>query len=62
MLPENATNKKVIWKSSNALVATVDENGKVTGHKIGLAKISATTEDGNYKAECTVAVSNNTSY
>jgi len=34
-----------------------DENGKVTGHIIGLAKISVTTEDGNYKTECTVAVS-----
>ena len=57
-LPTNATNKKVIWKSSDVLVASVDENGKVTGHLIGLAKISATTEDGNYKKECTVAVSN----
>ena len=58
LLPDNATNQKVIWESSNDLVASVDENGKVTGHKIGLAKISVTTEDGNYKAECTVAVSN----
>ena len=56
LLPGNATNKKVIWKSSNALLASVDDNGKVTGHKIGLAKISATTDDGNYKEECTVAV------
>ena len=59
ILPDNATNKKIIWKSSNALVASVDENGKVTGHKTGLAKISATTEDGNYMAKCTVVVSNN---
>ncbi len=56
LLPGNATNKKIIWKSSNTLVASVDDNGKVTGHKIGLAKISATTDDGNYKEECTVAV------
>ncbi|MBW9149412.1 5'-nucleotidase C-terminal domain-containing protein [Clostridium sp. CM028] len=56
LLPGNATNKKVSWKSSDTLVASVDDNGKVTGHKIGLAKISATTDDGNYKDECTVAV------
>ncbi|MBZ9608560.1 5'-nucleotidase C-terminal domain-containing protein [Clostridium estertheticum] len=56
LLPGNTTNKKVVWKSSNTLVASVDDNGKVTGHKIGLAKISATTDDGNYKEECTVAV------
>jgi len=57
LLPGNATNDKVIWTTSDDLVATVDENGKVTGHKIGLAKITATTEEGNYKDECTVAVS-----
>ena len=29
--PENATNQKVTWKSSDAAVASVDANGKVTG-------------------------------
>ena len=31
--PADATNKKVTWKSSDAAVATVDANGKVTAVK-----------------------------
>lgn len=34
----------VSWSSSNAKVATVDQNGLVTGHEAGTAKITATAE------------------
>ena len=44
--PENATNKKVNWSSSDTRVVTVDENGKVTAVGSGWAQIKATTEDG----------------
>ena len=62
VLPENATNKNIIWSSSNESVATVDQNGNVTaiaagGWGPGLAIITATTEDGGYKADCVVTVS-----
>lgn len=53
--PENATNKNVIWTSSNASVATVT-GGVVTGVKAGTATITATTVDGNKIATCTVTV------
>ena len=57
VLPENATNQKVSWKSSDESVATVDQMGLVTGHNNGFCTISATSEDGNYVAECEVTVS-----
>ncbi len=56
VLPENAANKKVSWSSSNTGVATVDQNGKVTGIGVGSAKITVTTEDGGKKATCSVTV------
>ena len=55
--PADATNKKVTWKSSNAAVASVDANGKVTGVKAGEATITVTTEDGGKTATCRVTVS-----
>ena len=57
VLPENATNRKVTWKSSNAAIATVDAAGKVTGVKAGEATITVTTEDGGKTATCKVTVS-----
>ena len=43
--PDNATNRKVIWTSSNKDVATVDDDGHVTALAIGSAKITVTTQD-----------------
>lgn len=55
--PSNAnTGKGIIWKSSNASVATVN-NGVVTGVSAGTATITATSE-GGFTATCTVTVSN----
>ncbi len=56
VLPANATNKNVTWTSSDNTVATVDTNGKVTAKKVGTAKITVTTQDGNKKAECIITV------
>ncbi|MCF0167320.1 MAG: Ig-like domain-containing protein [Bacteroidales bacterium] len=57
--PENATNKNVRWKSSDADVATVDNVGKVTAVMPGEATITVTTEDGCKTASCQVTVSKN---
>lgn len=54
--PDLAANKNVTWKSSDTAVATVDNNGKVTGVKEGTAKITVTTADGNKTASCDVTV------
>ena len=53
--PTNATNKNVVWTSSDTDVATVDA-GQVTAHNVGTAKITVITEDGNHVAECIVNV------
>lgn len=59
VLPENATNRNVIWSSNAPGVATVDSSGNVTAVAPGTATITVTTEDGNKTASCTVIVTNN---
>lgn len=54
--PANATNTNIIWSSSNEEVATVNQEGLVTAKSIGETTITATTEDGNFKATATIKV------
>lgn len=54
--PDDATNKRVTWTSSNKSVATVSSSGTVTAVSAGTATIKATTQDGNYQASCSVTV------
>ena len=53
--PDTLENKNVIWTSSDASVATVD-NGLITAKAPGAAVIIAKTEDGGYKDFCLVQV------
>ena len=53
--PANATNKAVIWKSSDETVAIV-VNGVVTPVGVGTAIITVTTTDGSYTASSLVSV------
>ena len=53
--PGNATNKNVIWSSSNETVASVTD-GKVSALKSGETTITVTTENGAKTAECTITV------
>jgi len=55
VVPSDATNQKVTWRSTNTAVATV-ENGTVTAVSAGNATITVTTEDGNHTARCEVTV------
>src|SRR5690554_5769746 len=54
--PTNEINKEVTWSSSDENVATVDENGLVTGVSAGEATITVKTVDGSHKAQTTVIV------
>ncbi|MCQ2173067.1 MAG: fimbrillin family protein [Bacteroidales bacterium] len=56
VLPADAFNKNFTWSSSNASVATVDENGKVTAMAEGETDITATTEVGELVATCKTTV------
>ena len=53
--PENATNKNLVWSSSNESVASVD-NGKISAHSAGRTSINVTNESGDAKASCSVYV------
>ena len=55
--PADATDKELTWTSSDATVATVDDNGKVTAVKAGTATVTVTTRDGGKTATCRVTVS-----
>ncbi|WP_197085478.1 Ig-like domain-containing protein [Cellvibrio sp. pealriver] len=55
--PANASNQNVTWASSNPSVASVDQNGLVTGNKPGSATITAKTVDGALTATASVSVS-----
>lgn len=54
--PANASIKDVSFATSDANVATVDANGKVTAVGNGTATITVTTNDGNKTAICSVTV------
>ena len=57
VLPENATKKKLEWKSSDPTVASVTENGKVTGKQPGECVITCSAADGyGASASCVVTV------
>lgn len=56
VLPSNATNTNVTFKSLNEKVVIVDANGVVTGVSEGNADIVITTEEGGFEAKCTVRV------
>ncbi len=57
VLPSNAENKSIVWSTSNASVATVDNNGVVTAVANGNATITAAALDGSGKSgSCTVTV------
>ena len=56
---DNGAEYTLAYKSSDEKVATVDQNGKVTAHKRGEAKITVTATDANgtvREAVCTVTV------
>ena len=63
IMPEYATNRNLTWNSNNSAVATIStlsdvgpSRGFVNGISPGIAIITATTQDGGFRAVCTVTV------
>jgi uncharacterized protein YjdB len=54
--PQHASNKAVVWRSSNPHAAVITNTGKVMANAAGRAIISATTVDGGKTAVFTVQV------
>lgn len=55
--PDNASNPKLVWTSTDKKVATVNKHGKIMGVKEGTAKIKVKAKDGSgAKAICVVKV------
>ena len=54
--PENTTDKSLAWSSSDAAVASVDENGVVTAVAVGSCVITATC--GEVAGTCAITVKN----
>ncbi len=56
IFPSNASNKNIIWESSDTSVAAVFNGGEVSANGPGTCTITATTVDGGYSYRCTVKV------
>lgn len=57
VLPADATNKELYWKSSDVhVVMTFDNFGLIVGQSVGTATVTATSADGQTSAQCTVTV------
>ena len=55
IIPENAMDNQVVWESSNEEIASVNQNGTITGISTGTAVITARTD--TITAQCNVRVS-----
>jgi uncharacterized protein YjdB len=56
VLPDDATDKTLVWNSSDDNIATVDSDGTVTAVAAGAATITATSNDGDITDHCVVTV------
>ena len=58
--PENATNRELVWSSSDPSIVTVDSNGVIKGIKEGTVTITAKTKDGKVVGTTTITVEDET--
>lgn len=56
--PDNATDKNLLYTSSNSQIVSIDSNGNMTGKSQGNAVISVSSSSGNAKASLMVRVVN----
>ncbi len=56
VMPQDATDQRMTFKSSDASVASVDEDGVVTGLQEGETVVTVTSADGGHESSLTVTV------
>ena len=56
VLPKNASDKTVVWSSSDSQVAKVEQDGTVSARMAGAAVIKATSRDGGIVGSCSLTV------
>ena len=57
VLPENASNKNIVWRSDDATIATVNTNGEITAVSVGDTVITVkSAENANIVEKCNVRV------
>ncbi|MBR4750102.1 MAG: Ig-like domain-containing protein [Abditibacteriota bacterium] len=56
VLPLNATDKSVTWRTDDKTIATVSSSGVVTAVGPGTTKVRVRTRDGGYEAKCKIRV------
>lgn len=56
VLPDNANDKTIVWKSENPNIATIGKNGRVAAIAVGKTKIIASTKGGEQRAVCKLTV------
>lgn len=57
ILPEDTSNKTILWESTNVKIASVDAKGLVTSHQVGEVEITANT--GDLTKQCNITVTKN---
>lgn len=58
IIPEDASQQDISWGCEDLSVVTVDNTGALIGMSTGVVKVTATTVDGYFVAECIVTVIN----
>ena len=56
VLPENASNKNVVYSVDDESILSVNQDGNVTGLSLGTATVTVTTEDGGFSASAEITV------
>ena len=56
ILPLNATFQTLVWSSTDATIASVNNSGLITAKKAGSCTITAATTDGKHAASCQITV------
>lgn len=63
VLPEDATNQEIIWKTSDTSKATIDDKGVLTAIRpTEYVEVTASTKDGKFSAKYTLKITKNSAF